>query len=203
MQVIQQIGLEVIEILTLVFGILGITFSSLLLFSPNMTKSISKLFNRYVSIDEKVSYLDKSVKVDSFVYGHNMIFGALLIAGSLFALIFFFFKLDVSNFANIFFVSRKYLSTNEMIFSAISWIGKVACFFGLVCGFILFFAPSKMRKIEGGLNTWFETRPIFKKLDNANMEFDAFLFRHPVIFGIIGFAISFLIIILSILNLIS
>ena len=203
MQIIQQIGLQVIEILTLVFGILGLTFSCLLLFSPKMTKSISDIFNRYVSFDEKMSYLDKDVKIDSFIYGHNKIFGTLLFAGSLFSLIFFFFELDVSNFANIFFISGKYLSTNEMIFNAIAWIGKIACLFGLVCGIILFLAPDTMRKIESKLNVWVETRPLFNKLDNPNMEFDAILFRHPVIFGAIGSIISFLIIILSILNLIS
>lgn len=203
MQLVQQIGLQAIEILTLVFGILGITFSSLLLFAPNMTKSISKLFNRYVSIEDKVSYLDKDVKIDSLIYGHHMITGALLFAGSLFALIFFFFQLDVTSFANIFFVSREYLSMNEMIFNAAAWVGKIACFFGLGCGVLLFFIPDKMKRIESKVNIWFETRPIFKKLDSPNMEFDAVLFRHPVISGLIGLIVSFFIVVLSILNLLN
>ena len=62
MPIFQQIALEAVEILTLVFGILGITFSLLLIFSPSLTKSISVMFNRYVNLDEKVSYLDKDVR---------------------------------------------------------------------------------------------------------------------------------------------
>ena len=203
MQLFQQIGLQAVEILTLVFGILGMTFSLMLLLSPNMTKTISKVFNRSVDIDKKIAYLDKDLQLDSYIYGHNMIFGLCLMAGSVFSLIFFFFKLDISSFANIFFISGKYLSTNEIIFNALTWIGKIACFIGIVCGFMLFAAPGIMKNIENKLNAWIETRHLFDKLDNSNRELDAVLFRHPVPFGLVGTIISFFIIILSILNLLS
>ncbi len=203
MQILQQIGLQAVEILTLVFGILGMSFSLLLIFSPTLSRSISAVFNRHVSIDETVTYLDKNVRVDSFIYNHNMLVGTCLVAGSIFSLIFFFFKLDVSNFANIFFVSHQYLSTNEMFFSAVSWVGKVACFCGLFFGTILFFAPNKMRNIETKMNTWFETRHIFEKLDNSNRELDTILFRRPLFFGSVGMILSCFIIVLSILNLLT
>lgn len=203
MQIIQQIGLQAVEILTLVFGILGVTFSLLLMYSPNLTKSISGVFNRYVSIDDKMASLDKDIQIESYIYSHNMLFGTCLVAGSVFSLIFFFFKLDVSSFANIFFVSHQHLSTNEMIFSAVSWIGKVACFFGLFFGAMLFFAPNKMRHIETKLNFWFETRQLFDKLDDSKRELDTILFRRPVFFGALGLILSLFIIVLSILNLLS
>lgn len=203
MLIFQEIALEAVEILTLIFGILGTTFSLLLIFSPSLTKSISAVFNRYVSLDDKVSYLDKDIPTDSFIYSHHVIFGACLIAGSAFALIFFFFRLDVSGFANIFFVSDKYVSINEMIFDAVSWVGKVACFVGLICGIMLFVAPQKMKRIENVMNSWFETRPVFEKLDESKRELDTLFFRHPVMYGSIGLIISLFVIILSILNFLS
>jgi hypothetical protein len=201
MHIIQQIGLQVVEILTLVFGILGVTFSLLLMYSPNLTKSISGVFNRYVDLDDKVTYLDKDIRIDSFFYSHNMVFGTCLVAGSVFSLIFFFFKLDVSSFANVFFVSNRHLSTNEMIFSAVSWIGKVACFFGIFVGTMLVLAPNKMRQIETKLNFWFETRHVFDKLDDSKRELDTIFFRRPMFFGALGLIVSLFIIVLSILNL--
>ncbi|MBW2410883.1 MAG: hypothetical protein JRF72_13880 [Deltaproteobacteria bacterium] len=203
MSILQQIALEVVEILTLVFGILGITFSLLLIFSPGLTKSISVAFNRNVNFDDKVSYLDKDISVDSFIYSHNVIFGICLSAGSAFALIFFFFSLDVSSFANIFFVSGKYVSTNKMIFEAVSWIGKVACFVGLICGIIIIIAPEKMKRIEKVMASWFETRPVFDKLDESKRELDTLFFRHPIVCGTVGLIISVFVIVLSILNLLS
>lgn len=203
MHIIQQIGLQVVEILTLVFGILGVTFSLLLMYSPNLTKSISSVFNRSVDLDDKITYLDKDIQIDSYFYSHNMIFGTCLVAGSIFSLIFFFFKLDVSSFANVFFVSNRHLSTNEMIFSAVSWIGKVACFFGIFVGTMLLFAPNKMRQIETKLNSWFETRHVFDKLDDSKRDLDTILFQRPVFFGAVGLIVSLFIIVLSILNLLS
>jgi hypothetical protein len=203
MQIFQQIGLQAVEILTLVFGILGMTFSLILLLSPNLTRSISNVFNRSINIDKKIAYLDKDLQLDSFIYGHNMLFGLCLMAGSVFSLIFFFFKLDISSFANIFFIPGKYLSTNEIIFNAVTWIGKIACFFGIACGFMLLVAPYKMKNIENKMNSWIETRHFFDKLDESNRELDAVMYRHPVPFGLVGLIISFFIIILSILNLLS
>lgn len=201
MSIFQQIALEAVEILTLVFGILGITFSLLLIFSPSLTKSLSAVFNRYVNLDEKVSYLDKDVQIDSFIFSHHFIFGICLSAGSAFALIFFFFRLDVSSFANIFFVPGKYISTSEMVFNAVSWMGKVACIVGLICGILLFVAPQKMKRIENVMNSWIETRPVFDKLDSSKRELDTLFFRHPVLYGSIGLIISMFVIVLSILNL--
>ncbi len=109
MPTVQLIGLQTLEILTLIFGISGVTVSLLLIFSPNLTRLISNLFNRHVNIDEKIEYVDKEINIDSFFYSHNILVGTLLTIGSVFSLIFLFFKLDISDFANIFFVSHKHL----------------------------------------------------------------------------------------------
>lgn len=200
MGVFWQIGFQSVEILTLVFGILGITFSLLLLFSPTLIQSVSHVFNRYINVDQKIAVIDKSIQIDSFVYSHHVLFGLCLMAGSIFSLIFFFFRLDISTFANVFFVSEKYISTNKMVFYVVSWIGKVACILGLIVGTLLTFRPAGMKKIEHRLNAWFETRPMVEKLDRPTHNLDTFLFQHPVAFGIAGLILSFFIVVLSILN---
>ena len=203
MPAFEQLWLQAAEILTLVFGILGVSFSLFLLFSPNLSRSISNLFNRHVSIDEKITYVDKDVNIDSVFYRYNKLFGLLLIAGSVFSLIVFYFKLDISRLANIFSVSQRHLSTTEMIFHYLSWIGKLACLFGLLTGTILFLAPAKLRQIENKLNSRIETRPVFDKLNSSSYKFDALSSRHPFLFGSIGLIFSVFIIFLSILNLLS
>ena len=60
-----------------------------------------------------------------------------------------------------------------------------------------------MRAIEGKMNTWFETRTVFEKLDRTGLELDALFFRHPFFFGMAGAIISFLIITLAVTNLLS
>ena len=103
MEIIWDIGLQTIEILTLIFGILGMTISVMLLFSPSLAKSLSTILNRNVDVDKKLEYLDKEIEITEFFYKHHFSMGALLIAGSLFCLFFFFFLLDINKFAGIFF----------------------------------------------------------------------------------------------------
>lgn len=201
MDIIREIGLQTISILTLVFGIMGITFSLVTLFSPRLIQQISNILNRSVNIERKLSYLDKEIQIDAFFYSHHLLFGACLVAGSLFSLVFFFFQLDVANFPRIFGSSGGSFLTNEILCGSIALFGKVACVLGLLAGLIILFAPGKMKKIEHKLNSWFETKPMVDKLDASSRNVDMFFFRHPVLFGLAGALISFVLIILSIINL--
>ena len=70
-------------------------------------------------------------------------------------------------------------------------------------GSFLLFAPAKMQSIEGKMNNWFETQAIFEKLDRSGPELDVLFFRYPFFFGMAGAVVSFLIITLATVNLLS
>lgn len=203
MEIFWDIALHTVEILTLLFGLLGMAFSLLLLFSPRLTKSVGDFFNRYVKVEAKLSLLDKDIKTETFIYSHHIIFGLCMVAGSVFALIFFVFDLNLSNVASVFISSPKYFLTLEIVFTAFVWVARIACALGIVFGGLLLFAPVKLRRIDGKMSTWFETRGIFEKLDRNIPEVDAFFFRHPFFFGLTGALLSFLIITLSVVNLLT
>jgi len=201
MEIIQEIGLQVIEILTLIFGILGMTFSAMLMLSPSLTKSLSNILNRNVNVDDKISFLDKDIEISAYFYSHHVVVGLLLIAGSAFALFFFYFSLDVAKFTKIFFDSPKQIFFGEILINSILWVGKITCLAGLFFGSWLVVAPDKMRRFENNLNSWFETRSIIDRLDRSSNNVDSFFFRHPFWVGLTGAVISFLILSLSIINL--
>lgn len=203
MDIFWDIVLHTVEILTLLFGVLGMAFSLLLLFSPRLTKTVGNFFNRNINVESKISLLDKDIKTETLIYSHHVVFGLCMVAGSLFAFIFFVFNLNVANFANVFIVSQKYFLIFEIVFYACAWIARVACVLGIVFGGFLLLAPDKMRNVDRKLNIWFETKGLFTRLDQAGPELDVFLFRHPFFFGLSGVLVSFLIITLSIVNLLS
>lgn len=203
MEIFWDIALHTVEILTLLFGVLGMAFSLLLLISPRLTKTVGEFFNRNITVEPKLNLLDRDVKTETFIYSHHVIFGLCMVAGSVFALIFFVFDLNISDVAGVFIGSEKYLITLEIIFHAFAWIAKIACVLGIVFGVLLLFAPDKLRRIDGKMNTWFETRGIFAKLDRNIPEVDAFFFNHPFFFGLTGAVLSFLIITLSVVNLLT
>jgi hypothetical protein len=201
MNLLWEIGLQTIEILTLVFGILGMTLSLMLLFAPRAARNLSQLFNRSLDVDGKLGFLDKDISTENLVYGHPLLVGALLLAGSVFAFLFFLFKFDVSLFAWIFFGLRDQNGLGEIVFQTIAWVGRGACLLGMAAGLGLVLAPQRMRAIEQRMNRWIETRVLFDKVNRPVKSLDTVFFRYPIFFGLLGGSISCLLIVLSILNL--
>jgi hypothetical protein len=201
MEIIKEIGLQVVEILTLIFGILGMTFSAMLIFSPARTKSLGKILNRSVNVDDKIGFLDKGIEISAYLYSHHVVVGLMMIAGSAFALFFFFFSLDMPKFTTVFFGDRDQIFFGEIFFNSILWIGKITCLFGLLVGATLMLAPDKLRRLEDRLNSWFETKSMIKRLDQSSNNVDSFFFRYPLPVGLTGAILSFIILSLSIINL--
>ena len=69
MEIFWEIALHTVEILTLLFGVLGMAFSLLLLFSPRLTKSLGIFFNRSISIGPSANILDKGIPLASGMGG--------------------------------------------------------------------------------------------------------------------------------------
>lgn len=201
MEIIREIGFQVVEILTLIFGVLGLTFSAMLVFAPNLTRDLGNILNRNVDVNRKVRILDKNIEISDFFYSHHVGVGFLIIAGSVFILFFFYFSLDMAKFVKIFFDSPKQAFWGEIIIASILWAGKITCLAGLLFGSLLMFAPAKMMRLESILNSWFEIQPLVEKLDQSSRNLDYFFFRHPRSIGLTGTVLSFLILSLSIINL--
>lgn len=201
MNLLFEIGLQAVEIMTLVIGMLGMAMSLLLLFAPSTVRNLSTILNRSMDVDKKLLFLDKSISTDELIYGHPVIMGGGLVAASLFALIFFFFKVDIADFSRIFFGVNYNSGIGEILFQTGAWIGKVACFLGLVLGLCLLVTPATVRRIERKLNIYMETRSFIERLDRSSHNIDAIFFRYPIFFGLLGGAVSCLLIVLSILNL--
>jgi len=201
MEIFRGIVLQTIEFLTLTFGILGMTISLMLLFSPRRTQRLSDLLNRSIDIEKRIKYVDKEVEITDFFYDHHVTLGILLVAGSAFSLFFFFFSLDILRFAAIICESQANIFIIEAIVSTITSIGKIGCMAGLVFGLMLVFKPDLLKRIENKMNLWITAKPFFDKLDKSNHGMDTFFFSHPVAGGLTGAVMSFMLIALSLINL--
>ena len=201
MEIFWEIIIQTIEILTLIFGIMGMTLSLMMLLAPHLAQNLSNVLNRSINIDKSLEYLEEDIDISEFIYNHHTIMGMVLVVGSAFSLFFFFFSMDVSKFSGIFFGSQANASSAEMIVSAIAWITKIGCMAGLLCGLLIMFAPETMKRIESKLNSLFETKTMIDKFDKSSHDVDSFFFRHPVAVGLTGAVISFFLVSLSIINL--
>ncbi len=202
MNIIWEIFLETVKILALFAGVLGMVFSLLLIYSPEIFRAVGSRLNYYVNIDKKISFLDRNIQTRSYVYNRNIISGILFVIGSLYIVIFLQYKPDVQNIIRIFFGTENYFSIMEIIFKSIVWVFKLSGCIGIIIGLILIFRPFTMSKLEKKMNTGFSTQPIIDKLDQTHQDIDKLVYKHPLLFGLPGLAASILLIVLAIGNII-
>ncbi|MDF1591459.1 MAG: hypothetical protein P1P89_08110 [Desulfobacterales bacterium] len=202
MELIWHICLQSLSIFVLILGIVGLAVSLLLVISPNTAKSLSNTFNKYVIIDKKLTYLNKPIQTDSFTYQHNILTGLSLVCGSIFFLVFLFFRFDMAKTLNVF-LGHNYLFLYEIVLKTTVLIGKIAGFTGVVIGLCLLFLPDIMVKIENRMDAWIATQDIADKLDEFHLGIDNIILRFPLLFGFTGLMTSAVLIILSIASLLS
>jgi len=202
MELIWDIGLQSVSIFVLVLGLVGLALSLLLVISPNTAKSLSNIFNQYIIIDKKLTYLNKPIQTDSFTYQHNILAGLSLLSGSIFFLVFLFFRFDMAKTLNMF-LGHNYLFLFEIVLKTTLLIGKIAGFTGVAIGLCLLFLPGIMVKIENRMDAWIATQDIADKLDELHMGIDTIILRFPLLFGFTGLMTSAVLIILSIASLLS
>ncbi len=158
--------------------------------------------NRAVDIDSKIThFVDRDIPTDNLIYRHNIISGVCLMVASAFILVFLFYRLDVDGFLKVFFADREFNTIDEILFSSMALIGKIAGVIGMLIGSILLFSPEQMRQIEKRVDTWFVTKPLWDKLDRPFENVDALVFRRPTVFGIIGLVTSLFLTFLAVKNL--
>ena len=87
-----DIFLRFAQIITVIAGISGIALSLLLLFSPNLLRTLSNFFNYQLNLEKRLSALNKYIQIGPIIYRHNILFGGCLIAGSVFPSSFSFSK---------------------------------------------------------------------------------------------------------------
>ncbi len=187
-----DIFLRFAQIITVVAGISGIALSLLLMFSPNLLRTLSNYFNYQLNLEKRLSALNKYIQIGPIIYRHTILFGGCSIAGSVFALTFLFFKMNETIFANIII---------EIIVDFMILLGKISMIAGILLGFFLLFSPKTVDKIESKMNFWVDTQSVVNKLDEFHDDIDTIFFRHPKSFGFVGLIISMTLFILSIVNL--
>jgi hypothetical protein len=198
---IWEMGLQAVEIFTLVVGLVGIILSLLLLFDHRKIQQLGRRFNRYVDIDKKFrNMIDQNISTDGLFYNHNILAGICLIVGSAFILVFLFYRLDVQSILVALFGEGNFNTVTDIVITAMALVGKLAGIVGILLGSILLFDPDQLKNIEKRLNTWFATEPMIEKLEHSHLDIDTFVYQKPVLCGIIGLTTSILLTYLALGN---
>ena len=201
MEIFWEMGLQAVEIFTLVVGLLGIILSLVLVFDSQKIQQLSQRFNQYIDIDGRFrKMIDRNIDTEGLFYKHNILTGVCLIVGSAFILVFLFYRLDVQSILNALFGRGNFNTVTDIVISSMAMVGKVAGIVGILLGSILLFDPDQLKSIEKRLNIWFATEPMIEKLEQAHPDVDAFVYQKPVLCGIVGLTTSILLTYLALGN---
>jgi hypothetical protein len=200
MSPITAMALEATGALTLVFGVCGTLFSLALLFFPDLTRAASDFFNRNIDLKTRLAYFDRRIRDDLFVYRHPVVYGLLMIFGAVVTLVFLTYRLDIPGLLAVLRVPPAHRPLWELGCLFLAAVGQVAAAAGIAIGLLLIAAPARLRRWEERLNAWVPTQPLVDRLDALHHEVNVFSFRHPVLMGSLGLALSLVLIALSLTN---
>jgi multisubunit Na+/H+ antiporter MnhB subunit len=200
MNPIIEICLDTTAILTIVCGVAGLIFSLSLIFFPERTRAIDEFLSRSYHLKERLAYFDQTIRNELFIYRHPMVWGALLMLGSIVTLIFLFVQMDVERLVGVLPIQENHRLPWEMVLEVFVLTGKLAGVIGVIVGLFLMIAPGRLQRIEKRLNSWIATQPLVDRLDVFNHVVNIFSFRHPMLIGSIGVLLSTILIALSLSN---
>jgi hypothetical protein len=191
MQLVLEIIVRFAEILTIVAGSAGVCLSLLLIFTPGLIHRIGSALNRQVLTENQLASMNPTVTAESFVLRYHVACGGLLVASSIFILLFLFFRDPGPH-------SFGLVMDVAVEFSIL--LGKTAGLLGLAAGTLLFFSPATFKSIGRRANVWIDTQAVFTKLDTLSVDVDSFFIKYSLICGLLGLAVSAALIILSVVN---
>ncbi len=203
MDLLIEILLRSLDIITLVFGLAGVALSVFLLVTPSGVKSAGNMVNKSVGMEKNLAMLDKSFHLDRFVFNHHLIMGAALLLASVFVLFFLFIELDFHRLLSTFRFFPDNDFFNELFLQTIVTACKMGATAGFITGLLLMFAPAKLAAMEKALNSSLPTQPIVDRLNAFRYGPDNLIFRFPRFFGTIGFTLSMLLVVLSVFNMLT
>jgi len=192
MNVMMEIALESARILSLLFGFVGLAFSILLLFSPVVTRRICDVVNHPVLLENNTRYLNTYIAFDRLAHRHHALVGLLIAAGSAFISLFFWGTLDDRFLGDLF---------GRITIEFAITLGRVIGPIGMALGLMLAIRPAALLRIETSVNRWISTEPFVDSLNQMRYPIDSMVFRHPLIFGVVGMIASTVLIVLSLLRL--
>jgi hypothetical protein len=190
-QLILEIIIRVAEILTIVAGLAGILVSMVLLFSPAMIRKANRVLNKQMLTENQMTAFNPAICSEPFTLRHHIACGGLLVAGSIFILLFFFLGAPVPAGFGLFMDMAIYFSV---------LLGKTAGIVGFAAGALLFFSPGAFKAVGEKVNIWVDTEPAFNKLDTFSVDVDSIFIKYPLVCGLLGLVVSTALIVISIAN---
>lgn len=166
-----------LAIFLLICAPVGVAVSLLLIFKPQLMERVNSMANRWVTARRMNEFLDRSISIEHWFYRHHRAFGAAVILGSLYIVVYFGILFDRA-YALQRLTWRVPPRLMDGLLDALvlsSLTGAVTAF---MVGLFLWLRPSLLKGIEGEANQWISSRRAIKMLEVPRDQIELFVARH-------------------------
>lgn len=166
-----------LAIFLLICAPVGVMVSLMLIFKPKLLERVNRMANRWVTARRLNQFLDRSISIEHWFYRHHRAFGAAVILGSLYVIVYFGILFDkVYALQHLNWKVPPALMDgllDALVLSSLT--GAVTAF---MVGLFLWLRPSLLKGIEGEANQWISSRRAIKMLEVPHDQIELFVARH-------------------------
>ncbi|OGQ58879.1 MAG: hypothetical protein A3J24_07785 [Deltaproteobacteria bacterium RIFCSPLOWO2_02_FULL_53_8] len=164
-------------IFLLVCAPVGVIVSLLLIFKPQLMERLNRVANRWLTARRLNQFLDRSISIERWFYRYHRPFGAVVMLGALYIVIYFGILFDKAyalqrlNWR----VPPRLMDglLDALVLSSLA--GAVTAF---MVGLFLWLRPSLLKGIEVDANQWISSRRAIKMLEVPRDQVELFVARH-------------------------
>jgi hypothetical protein len=160
--------------------LLGLT----LLLRPALLNNLNIRLSTWVSTRNTTKALGIPRDTDKIFLKYNTILGWILLLGFVVSAYIYFDKMKLDVFEQNLDQYQNGVMIGIILMTA-KWIFLVFIVIGIILMLLLIFKPGTLNKINLFTNRWVSTRKIFLPLEKLYFQFDEFVIRHHIIFGIL------------------
>lgn len=174
-------------ILFLLLGsIVGLFAGIVLLLRPDWMKSLSKRANHWVSTRKWARPLGRAIVVENWLYRHNQLSGALLLAAAIYVV---YFITTVFDKSGVLISVFKTASISPIVMAGLIDAVVLTCLmvaiFAAIISLFLGLRPSMLRELEQRANKKTSLRQMLKPLEVKREGLDQYVFQNVRLVGVL------------------
>lgn len=178
--------LRSLVVFLLLGSIAGLLMGVLMLWRPSWFARLSKLANSWVSTRQMARPLGKAVNMDHWVYRYSLFSGGLLVAGAIYIVAMFVFKLTrIELLATLAGLNVLQPAWHEPLLDTLVFIFVAGAILALFVGLFLIFRPSMLRDMEVGANEQVSMRTSLKPMEIQYNQLDGIVSRNIKLAGVV------------------
>jgi hypothetical protein len=168
---------ESFTIFSTVAALMGIAVSLLLIFNPRLMARVNRAASGWISTRRMVHFLDRSVRIERWLYRHHRLLGILIMLGAGYIIAYFGLLFDKAT-------ALQRLSAYaparlmDILLDTLSFSLLLGAAVALVVGFVTCLRPSLLRGIEEFSNQWISLRRTTRALDIPRNQVDNYVAQH-------------------------